>query len=258
MSEAPPDSIPQSNEPLVLDPAIEKVQNGLNIILLGILIYFFVIVLVLFANPILAMIAGCFTLILGVIGIIRVAEGFKYGIAMRILMALPLLIPFVGLLMLLVINTKATKILREAGLKVGLIGVVTKSSVKLFYITLFACVLTTIVGIVFLPKKHDLSPMEILTKEVNAVNVKLPMVVDEETKLTKVKIEGNMVVYTYVVKDGVNFELGDEQKKQFKDLIRTDLQKRCGSFLKLIRDCDMTLHYVYCQKDVVKVEFDLP
>jgi len=61
-------------------------------------------------------------LIFGVLGIVRLAAAFRYGRLKIALLLLSLLVPLLGLILLLRLNAKATKELKAAGYKVGLLG----------------------------------------------------------------------------------------------------------------------------------------
>lgn len=60
--------------------------------------------------------------VVGIIGIIRLSKGLGYSILGRILFVISVFIPFVNLIVLLVLSSKATMVLVEAGYKVGLMG----------------------------------------------------------------------------------------------------------------------------------------
>ncbi len=55
-------------------------------------------------------------------GALRLTAGLRYGIAKRILVLLSLFLPPLGLLILLFMSRKATKMLRAAGYEIGLLG----------------------------------------------------------------------------------------------------------------------------------------
>jgi len=56
------------------------------------------------------------------VGMFRLAGGLGYSTAVKILLVVLLLVPLVGLITLLVLNSRATKALQAAGYKVGLLG----------------------------------------------------------------------------------------------------------------------------------------
>ncbi|MBK8259333.1 MAG: hypothetical protein IPK82_42600 [Polyangiaceae bacterium] len=63
-----------------------------------------------------------FVIIAGVVFAVRMASAL-HGTVIAVLCAVSLIIPCVGLIVLLVLNSQATRVLRNAGLKVGLLGV---------------------------------------------------------------------------------------------------------------------------------------
>ena len=61
-------------------------------------------------------------LFLGWTGIYKISRGLGYGMGSRIFIMLLMLVPLVGLLTLLMTNSRATKALKAAGYSVGLLG----------------------------------------------------------------------------------------------------------------------------------------
>jgi len=57
-----------------------------------------------------------------IVSVVRLAAAMGTGTATRVLLALAMFIPLVNLLVLLVLNGRATRRLEAAGLKVGLMG----------------------------------------------------------------------------------------------------------------------------------------
>ncbi|NRA40197.1 MAG: hypothetical protein HRU15_18775 [Planctomycetes bacterium] len=100
---------------------IEKVRSGQKLILYSILVYFLAIVLQIAIGPIAGLLM-LVTFILGLIGTIRLTRGLNYSVILTILLVIVMMIPLIGLLVLLSLNGRATKILKESGYKVGLLG----------------------------------------------------------------------------------------------------------------------------------------
>jgi hypothetical protein len=75
-------------------------------------------------NPLtaLALIFGLSSLLLGLTGVLRLASGLHYRMPIRILLALLTLVPIVNLITLAILSSKATRVLRTAGYKVGFFG----------------------------------------------------------------------------------------------------------------------------------------
>jgi len=66
--------------------------------------------------------------VLAIVGVVRLSSGLGYGIAARILIIISMFIPLVSLLVLLMLSSKATAVLRSAGYKVGLLGAAPKAA----------------------------------------------------------------------------------------------------------------------------------
>lgn len=123
MNQSNPYDAPSSNPSTAAADGknIEQIASGQKMIIFGILCYFAAIALQFVVGPI-AGLLGLATLILGIIGIVRMGAGFGYSTLSKILLGVSMIIPLVGLIVLLVLNSKATAALRQAGYKVGLLG----------------------------------------------------------------------------------------------------------------------------------------
>ncbi len=60
--------------------------------------------------------------VMSLVGVYQLASGLDYAIGWRVLFLLFMFVPLVSLLVLLILNDRATKTLRAAGLQVGLLG----------------------------------------------------------------------------------------------------------------------------------------
>jgi hypothetical protein len=100
---------------------IADVASGQKLVIYAILVYFLAIVLQFVIGPFAALLL-LGTLVMAILGIVRLASGLGISIAMRIVLVILLFIPLVGLIVLLSLNSRATKALREAGYRVGLLG----------------------------------------------------------------------------------------------------------------------------------------
>jgi len=105
----------------------ENVRKGQKIVLLSILGQLALIPLNLIAGEntillLLALVIGLAALVVGFIGLLKVLAGLQVNMVLRVLYCLLLLIPFAGLIMLALVNQKATAHLRETGHKVGFLG----------------------------------------------------------------------------------------------------------------------------------------
>ncbi len=70
----------------------------------------------------LAVVTWIGSLIACLAGMLRMAITLRYGVALCILLIATCWIPFINLLMLLFVNSLATKVLRRAGVRVGFLG----------------------------------------------------------------------------------------------------------------------------------------
>lgn len=103
------------------DPLIEDVASGQRLIIYAILINLAAVAL----SAAVGDIAGLLALVgvfLAIWGLLRLATGLRYSLGVKIILIVLAFIPLVSLVMLLVVNGRATKALREAGYHVGLLG----------------------------------------------------------------------------------------------------------------------------------------
>jgi succinate-acetate transporter protein len=108
---------------------IESVRTGQKIviwaILLNIAIYLTQILTMRGDNSIIGLlmiVLGLFTFVLSIVGIVKMSGGMGYHIALRVLLAVLMIVPCVSLIVLLVLSIKSTNILKAHGYKVGLLG----------------------------------------------------------------------------------------------------------------------------------------
>lgn len=88
------------------------------------------IMLNLITVPLLAFPEGAFVraplvivaIILAVLGIVRMSRGLGINLVVIVLMAMGMVVPMVNLVILLIINARATRFLRERGFEVGMLG----------------------------------------------------------------------------------------------------------------------------------------
>ena len=65
---------------------------------------------------------GIAAIALGISGLLLLAKGLGYSTAKKVGLVILAAIPLIGLLMLVMVNARATKVLKEAGYRVGLLG----------------------------------------------------------------------------------------------------------------------------------------
>jgi hypothetical protein len=103
------------------DHSLDDVAYGQKKVIYAILLYFaaafgakLIGLLVLFA------LLGC--IVLSWTGIYQITRGLGYAMWWRLLLLILMLVPLVGLLVLVMLSSRATARLRDAGYEVGLIG----------------------------------------------------------------------------------------------------------------------------------------
>lgn len=111
----------QAEQSAIAAQPIEKVASGQKLIIYAILVQFLTVGLQLAFGDI-AGLVGIIAIVMSLLGMFRLASGLGYSIGVKIVVVILLLVPLVGLITLLVLNSRATKALRGAGYKVGLLG----------------------------------------------------------------------------------------------------------------------------------------
>ncbi|MFC1764370.1 hypothetical protein ACFL6U_20145 [Planctomycetota bacterium] len=101
--------------------SIEEAAAGQKLIICAILINYITIGLQLIIGNI-AGLLGIVAIAMALVGFFSLASALGYSTGVKIGLTILLLVPLVGLITLLVLNSKATKVLRKAGYKVGLLG----------------------------------------------------------------------------------------------------------------------------------------
>ena len=102
---------------------IEQVRTGQRLAVAAILLNLLTVVLL--TVPEGALIRAPLVLVaivLAVLGIVRMSRGLGINLVVIVLMALGMVMPLLNLVILLVINARATRFLRDHGYQVGLFG----------------------------------------------------------------------------------------------------------------------------------------
>ena len=100
---------------------IEDIASGQKLVIYAILVNLATIALQLVVGRI-AGVLGLLALVMSIIGILRLASGMAVSVVSKVLLIVAMFIPLVGLITLLVLNSRATRHLTNAGYKVGLLG----------------------------------------------------------------------------------------------------------------------------------------
>lgn len=112
-----------------MDPTIdeaaqtEQVRSGQRIAIAAILLH-------LISVPLMTVPEGVFiraplvivAIVLAVLGIVRMSRGLGIDLVIIVLMALGMVVPLVNLVILVIINARATRFLRDRGYVVGMLG----------------------------------------------------------------------------------------------------------------------------------------
>jgi hypothetical protein len=72
---------------------------------------------------------GLATPVLSILGLFAMASALRFSTGAKVLLAIAMLIPLVNLIVMLVLNAKATKALRAGGYTVGLLGATKPKSI---------------------------------------------------------------------------------------------------------------------------------
>ena len=107
------------------DERLKRIAGGQKFAIYAILLQILAYGLQLAVGPIGA-VAFLVAFVLSVIGIFRLGETVTESIILRILLCILTIIPLVSLIVLLSLNARATKQLREGGYRVGLLGASSK------------------------------------------------------------------------------------------------------------------------------------
>ena len=115
-------------------PCVRTVAKAQKLVLLAIALYIAVLVMravfilvgtdtvIVYAVASLVPLIALAALVMALIGVYQLTVAFDYSMAVRVLCLVLMFVPPAGLVMLAILNSRATSLLRAAGLKVGLLG----------------------------------------------------------------------------------------------------------------------------------------
>lgn len=115
---------PTAHDPTPHPPSqgpIEQVASGQKMIIYAILINIVTYVLQIAVHPFLGLLALA-AIALGIIGIVNLAKGLGKSTGLTVVFVILMFVPCVSLIMLLILNSEATRELQRAGYRVGLMG----------------------------------------------------------------------------------------------------------------------------------------
>jgi hypothetical protein len=100
---------------------LDDVASGQKLVIYAILLYFVAALARLALGPLVAVVAiAC--MVMSWVGMYRLTRGLGYPMWWRIALMVLMLVPLLGLLVLVVLSSKATARLKDAGYSVGLMG----------------------------------------------------------------------------------------------------------------------------------------
>jgi hypothetical protein len=100
---------------------VEQIASGQKLVIYAILVNLGAVVLQVTVGRA-AVLLGFASLAMSIVGVVRLGRGMGVSPLSRTLLVIAMFIPLVSLVMLLVLNSRATAHLRNAGYKVGLLG----------------------------------------------------------------------------------------------------------------------------------------
>jgi hypothetical protein len=112
---------PQSRVASAVDGNIDEIAAGQKLVIYAILCYFLAVVAQVAIGQ-LALVIALAALGLAIAGVLKLSSGLMFSTVNKIICVVLMFVPLVGLLMLLVLNSKATSRLRAAGYTVGFLG----------------------------------------------------------------------------------------------------------------------------------------
>lgn len=122
MRDSNPYRSPESRVAVPDDGNLDAVIAGQKLVILAAQVYFLSAAARMFVGAF-AFIGAFVALVLALFGIVRLGGGMGDSTATRTLCVVLMFIPIVGLIVLLVLNSRATNRLRAAGYRVGFLGV---------------------------------------------------------------------------------------------------------------------------------------
>jgi hypothetical protein len=121
MSTNNPYQSPQSRVASTVDGDVEEIAAGQKLVIYAIMTYFLAAAARMAIGPF-AFLIVLVALGLAIVGTLKLGSGLGFSTVNKAICVVLMFVPLVGLIMLLVLNSKATSRLRAAGYTVGLLG----------------------------------------------------------------------------------------------------------------------------------------
>lgn len=103
------------------DAEVQKIISGQKLILYAILLNIGANILAA-RIPMLGVVAFLVAAVMAITGLAKVCTGLRYHIAATVIFCVLMIVPLLNLVVLVLVNRKATARIREAGYEVGLMG----------------------------------------------------------------------------------------------------------------------------------------
>lgn len=125
MSDSNPYQAPLSDIQSDLNPELsermERMSFGQKLVIYAVLIYFIAAIARMFIGPLIFVLLFA-SLIMSLVGLYKILSARQSHVMVKIILFALLFVPLINILVLLSINSRATKALREAGYRVGFMG----------------------------------------------------------------------------------------------------------------------------------------
>ena len=101
---------------------MQDVALGQRLLISGIVANIVAYVLSRSADPIIVLVVGLGAVVLAIAGMVKATTGLGYSTPRKVLYVIGLFIPLVAILLMAMVSSEATKLLRANGYKVGFFG----------------------------------------------------------------------------------------------------------------------------------------
>ncbi|OOG66389.1 hypothetical protein B0E46_02680 [Rhodanobacter sp. B04] len=108
--------------PMIDEAGIDDVASAQKLIIYAILAYFAAVAIQASSMGPVGFLVALGALVLGLVGTYRLCASLGFSTGWRVILLVLMFVPLVNLIVLLVLNAKATARLRAAGFRVGLLG----------------------------------------------------------------------------------------------------------------------------------------
>jgi hypothetical protein len=112
--------------PLPTTKALENLRSGQRLVIVGILLNLVAILLRIIppdnALLIIGGLLGVAAIVISIVGLLRMGAGLGVHLVWRIFLCILMIVPLINLLILFIMNSRATKQLTQNGYKVGFLG----------------------------------------------------------------------------------------------------------------------------------------